>query len=253
MDESSETIREQIEQTKSDLSEKLETLEQQVAESVQTTGAAVSGTVEAIRDTVQSVNGAVHHAVESVEGVFDIRGNVDRHPLLMVGGAALVGYVLADYFSGGTRKARKPPQPATCPVPSNSTWDLGSCSDAAPHDDSGSDGSGMAESFIGQQPDEARVQETPKSSAQETANRPSTWTQVGSMAAGVLLGLIQTAASHAVPRLIDRLLAGQTNGNQPHSNGRRPSPSRMKLPPEEGLQRHRANGPDQSRPHRRHD
>jgi len=99
MDAESEAIRQQVEETKSQLVEKLETLEQHVSDTVQTAGATVNATVETVHETVESVTGAVQDAVKSVGNVFDVRGHVNAHPWIAVGGAAAFGFLMARHFS----------------------------------------------------------------------------------------------------------------------------------------------------------
>jgi ElaB/YqjD/DUF883 family membrane-anchored ribosome-binding protein len=109
-----EVIRHQMEDTRTALTEKLETLENQVVETVQGAvqtvqgaTAAVSETVATIKDTVQdtvctvkdtvegtvaAVKGTVQDSVETMKDWMDVRVHVDRHPWLMVGGAAAIGF-----------------------------------------------------------------------------------------------------------------------------------------------------------------
>jgi ElaB/YqjD/DUF883 family membrane-anchored ribosome-binding protein len=100
MDDSPEVIRQQMEETKIQLTEKLETLEHQVAETVQSTSSAVTSTVGAVQETVETVTGAVQEAVQTVEHAFDLRRQFDEHPWWVLGGAFAVG-CLAEQLLGG--------------------------------------------------------------------------------------------------------------------------------------------------------
>lgn len=113
MNDSPEMIRNQMEETKLHLSEKLESLEQQVSETVQSTGTAVNATVEAVQETVETVTGAVQGAVESVSNAFDIRRQINKHPVLVLGGAAVLGYLAINFLKG--RGRRSGPVPVTFP------------------------------------------------------------------------------------------------------------------------------------------
>jgi ElaB/YqjD/DUF883 family membrane-anchored ribosome-binding protein len=97
MDNESEVIRHQMEETRTALQDKLETLEQQVKDTVQGATEAVTETVstvkEAVQDTVGTVKDSVHETVESVKETFDLQHQVERHPWPMFCGAAAVGFV----------------------------------------------------------------------------------------------------------------------------------------------------------------
>jgi len=99
MDAEAEAMRQQVEETKSQLVEKLETLEQQVSDTVQSTGAAVNATVESVSGTVESVTGAIQDTMKSVGGVFDVRSHVKAHPWLTLGGSLAFGFLMARHFS----------------------------------------------------------------------------------------------------------------------------------------------------------
>lgn len=115
MDNESEMIRQEMEETRTALQDKLETLEQQVKETVQSATVAVTDTVatvkEAVHDTVDSVKGAVHETVDSVKDAFDLPQQVEKHPWPMFLGAAAVG------FLGGRLLYRMMPPPAPVYVP----------------------------------------------------------------------------------------------------------------------------------------
>jgi len=103
MDNESEVIHQQMDETRSALQDKLETLEQQVKNTVQDATDAVSDTVatvkDAVEDTVETVKDTVHDTVETVKGTFDIVGHVQAHPWPMVLGATAVGFVVGRLLS----------------------------------------------------------------------------------------------------------------------------------------------------------
>jgi ElaB/YqjD/DUF883 family membrane-anchored ribosome-binding protein len=113
MDDKTEVIRHNIEETRTSLTEKLETLEQQVVGTVQnTTNAvtdtvgsvkeAVQGTVDAVKDTVsstvQTVKGTVRDTVEAVKDSLDISQHVRNYPWAMFGGSVAAGYLVGAYL-----------------------------------------------------------------------------------------------------------------------------------------------------------
>jgi len=108
MDNETEVIREQMEETRASLTEKLETLEQQVVTTVQDATSAVTETVESVKDAVQetvttvkdtvqdtvaTVKGSVQDTVDGVKETFDLRHQVEQHPWGMVAGAVALGYL----------------------------------------------------------------------------------------------------------------------------------------------------------------
>jgi ElaB/YqjD/DUF883 family membrane-anchored ribosome-binding protein len=90
MDNESEVIRQQMEETRTSLAEKLETLEQQVVGTVQGATTAVADTVESVKDAVQETVSTVQ---ESVHDALDLSRHVERHPWAMVGGSVALGYL----------------------------------------------------------------------------------------------------------------------------------------------------------------
>jgi ElaB/YqjD/DUF883 family membrane-anchored ribosome-binding protein len=169
MDAESEAIRQQVEETKSQLVEKLETLEQHVADTVQTAGATVNATVETVHETVESVTGAVQDAVKSVGNVFDVRGHVNAHPWMAVGGAAAFGFLMARHLSH---------KPKSVPV-TVTGW------------------SREAEQHTDPQVVAAAVR-----AAYESGMRVnSPWRQLKLMAVGAVAGLVQDVASRAAAEI----------------------------------------------------
>jgi ElaB/YqjD/DUF883 family membrane-anchored ribosome-binding protein len=92
-----EVIRQQMADTRADLTEKLETLEGEMADTVQNATEKVTETAESVRDTVEetvdAVRGTVHEMLEGIKSTFDIPHQVDQHPWLMFAGAIAAGYV----------------------------------------------------------------------------------------------------------------------------------------------------------------
>lgn len=114
MDNESEVIFHQMEETRTSLQDKLETLEQQVKETVQTATEAVTETVstvkEAVQDTVGTVKDSVQETVDTVKDTLDLRQQVERHPWMTFCSAAAIGFV------GGRLLDRALAVPASAPV-----------------------------------------------------------------------------------------------------------------------------------------
>ena len=86
----------------SDVGESLQTLEQGVADMVHDAGKAAGDSVATIRaavgDTVGTIRGAVRESVASLKSTFDLGQHVREHPWIMLGGAAIVGYLAGSLF-----------------------------------------------------------------------------------------------------------------------------------------------------------
>lgn len=111
MDDSTEAIRQQMEETRNSLQGKLESLEQQVKDTVQEatdTVTTVKETVEVVKetmqetastvketvhDTVDTVKESVADTVQSVKETLNLRHQVEEHPWAMVAGAVAVGFI----------------------------------------------------------------------------------------------------------------------------------------------------------------
>jgi len=92
-----EVIRQQMEETRSDLQDKLEILEQQVKNTVQEATEAVSDTVATVKDTVketvETVKETVEETVENVKETFNLSKHIQEHPWPAFACAAAVGFV----------------------------------------------------------------------------------------------------------------------------------------------------------------
>jgi ElaB/YqjD/DUF883 family membrane-anchored ribosome-binding protein len=102
MDNESEAIREQMNETRSSLVEKLGALEEQVIGTVENATNAVTSTVENVKETVEetveSVKDTMETTVENVKETLNIRRHVENHPWLMLGGSVAVGFLLGRYI-----------------------------------------------------------------------------------------------------------------------------------------------------------
>jgi len=111
MENETEVIKHQMEETRSALTEKLEAVEELVASTVKETTQTVSDTVATVtgtvENTVNTVADSVENVTESVKKAFDFSGYVDEHPWLVIGGGVALGYALGSLLpsprpSGGT-------------------------------------------------------------------------------------------------------------------------------------------------------
>jgi len=109
MDNETEVIKHQMLETRTALTEKLEALEDRVVSTVKDTTEAVEETVEAVKDAVEETVGAVKGTVtetvetvkESVKETFDLKHQFAERPWMMLGGAAVLGYLGERLLEGG--------------------------------------------------------------------------------------------------------------------------------------------------------
>jgi len=112
--ENEELIRQQMEETRASITEKLETLETKVADDIQAATGSVADTVKAVQETVSTVKDSVEGGAEAVKEVvqevvqtvkswFDLKGQVEERPWLVMAGAAGVGFCLGNMLGGSSR------------------------------------------------------------------------------------------------------------------------------------------------------
>jgi len=117
MDNESEVILQQMEETRTSLQDKLETLEQQVTETVVQATETVQHATATVTETVDTVKEAVKETVGTVKESLDLGRQTDQHPWAMLLGAALTGYVAGRLL----HQARASPQPHVEPHPTGAT------------------------------------------------------------------------------------------------------------------------------------
>lgn len=97
MDNQSEVIRQQMDETRTALSEKVELLEQQVVETMHGATTAVADTVDSVKevvhDTVQTVKDSVQETMDSVKNTLDLHHQVEQRPWTMMAGATAIGFL----------------------------------------------------------------------------------------------------------------------------------------------------------------
>lgn len=194
MGDTPEIIRQQMDETRSQLSEKLETLEHQVTETVQSTGTAVNATVGAVQETVETVTGTVHDAVQSVSNAFDLKRQIHQHPWLVIGGSVVVGYLAAELLTGSTKTSQARRSSADNANQSHGDVAVASAETA-----------------------------TAIAAAHESGLKSSSWRQLRDVAFGALIGMVQEITSRAVPPVVDYLTGQRAGGpiNGSESSGER--------------------------------
>ncbi len=195
MSDTPEVIRQQMEETKSHLSEKLVSLETQVSETVQSTGTAVNATVEAVQETVETVTGAVQDAVQSVSNAFDLRRQIERHPLLVLGGATVLGYLAVEFLRGQPKKS----------VPLNAL-----AIEPCPSADSAGPGNGVPAV-------ESAATAAAITAAYESGLRSSSRHQLQDLAIRSLISVVQDIASRAVPQAVNFLTRNLAGDHPPRA------------------------------------
>jgi len=189
-----EVIRQQMDETRSSLADKLETLESQVAETVQATTEAVTGTVEAVKETVENVTSTVQETVESVGQTLDLRGQVERHPWIILGGSVALGYLAAHLL--GNSRPRWEQEPARTPERSPD-WQSASSS-------------------------ERNSERTPEPAPQTTsapassANGEKSWfweevNRVKGLAVGALMGVVHDLVEKGLPGTLGQRVAQEVD------------------------------------------
>jgi ElaB/YqjD/DUF883 family membrane-anchored ribosome-binding protein len=112
MDDEPEVIRQQMEDTRANLTQKLEALEHQVVGTVQSTTEAVTNTVESVKEavqgTVEAVKGTVTDTVDTVKETvstvtekLDLAACVRQHPWSSFGASVAAGYLGGLLVGGG--------------------------------------------------------------------------------------------------------------------------------------------------------
>ena len=183
MADTPEVIRQQMAETRSQLTDKLESLESQVSETVQSTGSAVNATVGAVQETVESVTGAVQDAMKSVSNAFDLGSQISRHPWLVLGGSVVLGYLAVDLLEESGKPSKKRQRTSSLMHPS---------ADNAGHRN-------------GTPTVEFQSAAAAIAADRESRLMNSPWHQLTIAATGALIGIVQDAAARVVPQVMDYL------------------------------------------------
>ena len=177
MNDSTAVIRQQMDETRGQLSEKLQSLEHQVSDTVHSTGTAVTATVGAVQETVESVTEAVHDAVRSVSNAFDLQQHLEKHPWIVLGGSVVLGYLACEVLEGAAEKPN--------------------CVNPRPDRRSPANKSGVG---VHTEP------EVPAAAPFRSATHShigSQWNQITSAVTTSIIGILQDAASRVVPEAME--------------------------------------------------
>jgi ElaB/YqjD/DUF883 family membrane-anchored ribosome-binding protein len=82
----------EIDETRANLASKLETLEEKVTETVRSTA-------ENVEETIENVTSSVQETVTQVKRTFDLEHQMQERPWVLIGGAALGGFLVGSYFA----------------------------------------------------------------------------------------------------------------------------------------------------------
>ena len=197
MIDSPETIRQQMEATKSQLWEKLDTLENQVSDAVQSTSTAVTDTVASVQETFSNVTESVHESVQNVSNAFDLPLQVQRHPWMTLGGSFVLGYLARELLEAPVK------------VPESEPRRYPQTSQSAPQSENGNgNGHHVAEA------------------GQEDVSSSPPWAEMKGMLVGVLMSTVSAIVARSVPTALDYLaqsLRTDPNPNEdPVGGGVRP-------------------------------
>lgn len=176
MSDQREIIRQQMDETKSQLSDKLQLLKVQIAETARSTGTAVNSTVEAVKDTVETVQSAA----KSVRNTFNVRRRISMHPWLVLGACTGLGYL-----AGRRRRAR--PASLAGALPSRMT--------------------NQPDAATGTHPSDATAITTAIAAAYQKGLKNSSWDLLRSTAIAAAIEIVQDIAFRVAPKLLDRLTA----------------------------------------------
>lgn len=207
-----EVIRQQMEETRSNLTEKLEALESQVADTVQTTTATVAEAVETVKDTVENVTETVETVTESVKETVESMGETfnlwtqaDRHPWMVFGGSVLVGLLGAQLFGGSSRESEEEEDEE---APTSSSWYSAPQPQASPP----------------QRQWQASQASSPSYGEEQPAHEEKSWFwdemgKLKGLAIGTLMGVVRDLTKQVVPAAISDRVVEEVNNLTTHLGG----------------------------------
>ena len=100
MGQSSDQIRQEIDQKRTDAADKIDQLQNQVQG---TTGQVRDQVQESVEQVVDQVKGTVDDTVQQVKQSVDFHKQVEERPLVMLGAAVLGGFLLGGMMGGGEK------------------------------------------------------------------------------------------------------------------------------------------------------
>lgn len=103
MGQSSDQIREEIDQKRTDAASKIDTLKDQVQGNADQVRGQVEDTVDQVREGVQ---GTVEDTIQTVKQNIDLQQQMEERPLVALGAALLGGFVLGGLMGGGGQQSQ---------------------------------------------------------------------------------------------------------------------------------------------------
>jgi hypothetical protein len=187
-----EVIRQQMEETRSQLADKLEKLENQVSDTVQSTTEAVTDTVEAVKETVENVTTSVKDTVQNVSEAFDLGRQTERHPWIVFGASVAVGCLAAQLFGGQAEKSlQRGSRQEPYPVP-------------------------PTQPPLGAVPRQTELPAPPPAQAESSQNGKKSWfwEELGKfkgLAVGAVMGVVRDLARKGIPGQVGERLAEEVD------------------------------------------
>lgn len=222
-EESNEELRQQISETKSQLSRKLGALGNQASESIDVASEAMGKTVASVKHTAAKAQ----HSVEKMGERLDVSLQIQRHPWIAMGAAVVVGYLGYRLLAGSsssheTAYQREPQRPERLPEPEpppkSKSRTSRSRREAEPR----------MESYAGYRNGEVKTK-----SAKEESNGnhdSDSWTSelmtgLRGMAIGALMSTVGDIASRTVPDSLKGRVSSDVEGVNRNLGGDRPPTS----------------------------
>lgn len=106
MGQSSDQLRQEIEQHREDAAQKIDQLQSQVQGTTEDLRHQAEDTVDQVREQVM---GTVEDTVQSVKESVNIQEQIEQRPLVALGAALVGGFVLGGMLGGGGGKQRRSP------------------------------------------------------------------------------------------------------------------------------------------------
>ena len=142
--------------------------------------------VGAVQETVESVTNAVKGAMQSVTDAIDLRQQLIQHPWLILGGSVSLGYLAVDFLEQTAIASGTPAQSGMPPSPQLASNNIA--------------GTGFQQSPVSFLATHAAI-----NAATEAASTNLLWHQLTTAVTEALVGIVQDAATHVVPQIMEYL------------------------------------------------
>jgi ElaB/YqjD/DUF883 family membrane-anchored ribosome-binding protein len=199
MENESEMIRQQMDETRTALTDKIEMLEHQLVETVQAASTSVVETVGSVKeiahDSLQTVKDSVHETLETVKDAFDLQRQVNQRPWTMFAGATALGYLGGCLLRGRNGRERRTSGIGENRAPAITAHTAGSRNGAAEGRDA-----------------TLSAAEQPSWLSQQGDTFHSEISQLKGLAVGTLLGIVRDIVTKNVPEHMERKVEEIVNG-----------------------------------------